>query len=188
MLTDIINLVVETLGGLFGSSLLLRAYLQWLRLPPRNPLSEFVIALTNPVVLPLRRLIPGFVGIDWASLIAAYLTALLSIVVLVLVLNEWTQALAMPLTLLFLGGVCLIKWSLYLVMLLVVLFALLSWLNPYSPLSPVLNTLVTPFLTPLQRVLPRFGNVDLSPLVLMLVIQILLVLLRGLSLKLFGWY
>ena len=188
MLTDIIHLVVETLGGLFGSVLLLRAYLQWLRLPPRNPLSEFVIALTNPVVLPLRRLIPGFAGIDWASVVAAYLTALLSIAVMALLLNEWAHALAMPLTLLLLAGVSLLKWALYLVMMLVVLFALLSWLNPYSPLAPVLNTLTLPFLTPLQRILPRLGNVDLSPLALMLVIQILLLLLRGLSLKLLGLY
>ncbi|MCA3160190.1 MAG: YggT family protein [Burkholderiales bacterium] len=188
MLSDIIHLIAETIGGLFASALLLRAYMQWLRLSPRNPLSEFVMALTNRIVLPLRRLIPGFGGIDWASLVAAYLTTLATLMLILVAGGAWNSALATPMVVLGLSLVWLVKWTLYLVIVLTLLYAVLSWLNPYAPIAPVLSVLVNPLLSPLQRILPRIGNIDLSPLVLLLLVQILLLLLDRASRATLGAY
>lgn len=171
MLTDIFRLIAETVGGLFVSVLLLRAYSQWVRLSPRNPLSQFVMTLTDGVVLRLRRVIPGLGGVDWASLTAAYFVALLA----VSLMGGW----AVPGLLLVVALVWMLKWALYLVMMLTVAHAVLSWISPYAPVAPTLATLVAPLLAPLQRIIPRIGNVDLTPLVLLLLVQIGLLLLRG---------
>ena len=188
MLSDIIHLIAETIGGVFASALLLRAYMQWLRLSPRNPLSEFVMALTNGIVIPLRRFIPGIAGIDWASLVAAYLTTLLTLVLILLVGGAWSTTLATPLLVFGLSLVWLVKWALYLVIVLTLLYAVLSWLNPYAPIAPVLSVLVNPLLSPLQKILPRIGNIDLSPLALLLLVQILLLLLDRASRATLGAY
>jgi YggT family protein len=188
MLSDIIHLIAETVGGLFASALLLRAYMQWLRLSPRNPLSEFVMALTNGIVLPLRRVIPGLGGIDWASLVAAYLTTLVTLVLILLAGGAWNSALATPMLVLGLSLVWLVKWSLYLVLVLTLLYAVLSWFNPYAPIAPVLAVLVNRLLTPLQNLLPRIGNIDLSPLILILLVQIMLLLLDRASRATLGAY
>jgi YggT family protein len=188
MLTDIVYLIAETLGGLLASALLLRAYIQWLRLSPRNPLSEFVMALTNGIVVPLRRWVPGIGGIDWASLVAAYLTTLMTLMIILLAGGTWNSSIATPLVVFGLSLVWLVKWSLYLVMLLTVLYAVLSWVNPYAPVAPVLAVMVAPLLAPLQRILPRIGNIDLSPVVLLLLAQIVLVLLSHASRATLGAY
>lgn len=182
MIAEIVTLLAETLGGLFASLLLLRAYMQWLRLPPRNPLSEFVMTLTNGVVLRLRRVIPGAGGVDWASVLAAYVTALLSLILILVAGGLFGLSLTAPLTVLGLALVWLVKWALYLVILLTILYAVLSWVNPYAPMAPVLSMMVAPFLAPLQKILPRVGNIDLSPLALLLLVQILLLLLNRASL------
>jgi YggT family protein len=84
--------------------------------------------------------------------------------------------------------VWLVKWTLYLVIVLTLLYAVLSWLNPYAPIAPVLSVLVNPLLSPLQRILPRIGNIDLSPLALLLLVQILLLLLDRASRATLGAY
>jgi YggT family protein len=189
MLTEIIYLIAETVGGLYATALLLRAYMQWLRVSMRNPLSEFVMALTNGIVLPLRRLIPSLGGIDGASLVAAYLSTLATLVLIFFVASgSLESALPTPLLIFGLSLVWLVKWALYLVIVLSLLYALLSWFNPYAPIGPLLRVMVTPLLAPLQKILPRIGNIDLSPLALLLLVQIVLVLLRHASRATLGWY
>ena len=73
----------------------------------------------------------------------------------------------------------LVKWSLWLLTALVLLQAVLSWVNPYAPIAPALNALTRPFLEPIRRFVPLIGGVDLSPLVLILVVQVLLTLLQS---------
>lgn len=173
---ELLHIIIDTLASVLGSALLLRAYMQRVRVGGRNPLSTFVFALTDRLVLPLRRVIPGRGGVDWASLIAAFALAalevmLVSLVALALsggVLSLNATGIAMTALLLVL------RWALYLALFVTVLGAILSWVNPHAPIAPVVDALSRPLLMPFRRVLPLIGGVDLSPIALILLIQILL--------------
>ncbi|MFN7835468.1 MAG: YggT family protein [Burkholderiaceae bacterium] len=190
MLFDIVHLLIESAASLLAFCLLLRALMQSVRLHPRNPLAPFTFAMTDWLVRPLRRAVPGFGGIDWASLLGALLVA--AVLNIVLLTIRWLQmsdgfmnggdlakmVLAYGLPAAF---VWLLRNSIYLLMGIVLIQAVLSWVNPLSPLSGLLNELSHPFIAPLRRVVPTVGNVDLSPLVLLLILQILLMVLQQLA-------
>ena len=178
MLSNALIFLVDTAAGLFTVALLLRFYLQWARAPYRNPLSEFLAALTDFMVRPARRVVPGLWGLDIATLLLAWL---LQVVQLFIVLQlKGYQFGAEPGTaiaaLLLLAAVMLIKLMLYIVMAAVIVQALLTWINPYSPVMPLLNSLARPFLRVFRRFVPPIGNVDLSPLFVVVACQLLLML------------
>jgi YggT family protein len=177
MLMQALIYVITTLGGLFSLALLLRFLLQVLRAPARNQLSGFVAALTNFVVLPARRVIPGLWGLDLATLALAWLTELLQIW-LVLAIKGYEPGPAVGITLIALGALAavqLLKLAVYIAMVAIVLQAVLSWVNPYSPMAPLLTGVTRPLLRPFQRFIPLVANVDLSPLAALFVCQLLLI-------------
>ncbi len=178
MLTNALIFLVNTVFGLFVVALLLRFYLQWARASHRNPLSEFLQALTDFMVRPARRLIPGLWGLDLATLALAWLVQLVEILV-VLQIKDYGlgpaagQSFAAAA---LLALVMLVKIGLYIVMVAVIVQVVLSWVGPYSPLMPLVNSMTRPFLRVFQRRVPPIGNVDLSPLIALVVIQLLLML------------
>jgi YggT family protein len=178
MLTNALIFLVNTLFGLFVVALLLRFYLQWVRAPFRNPLSLFLQALTDFMVRPARRLIPGLWGLDLSTLALAWLVQLMEIL-LVLQIKGYGlgpaagQAFAAAA---LLALVMLVKIGLYIVAIAVIVQVVLSWLGPYSPLMPLANSMTRPFLRVFQRRVPPIGNVDLSPLFVLVVIQLLVML------------
>lgn len=176
MLTGALIFLVNVVLGLFTVALLLRLYLQWARAPHRNPLSEFLQALTDFMVRPARRLIPGLWGLDLATLALAGLAQFLELF-LVLQIRGYQlgpQAGLAFAALVLMAVVMVVKISLYIVMVVVIVHAVLSWINPYSPVMPLLNSLARPFLRVFQRLVPPIGNVDLSPLFVIVVCQLLL--------------
>ena len=178
MLTNALIFLVDTVFGLFVVALLLRFYLQWARASHRNPLSEFLQALTDFMVRPARRLIPGLWGFDLATLALAWLVQLVEILVVLQIRDyglgpEAGQSFAAAA---LLALVMLVKIGLYIVMAAVIVQVVLSWVGPYSPLMPLANSLTRPFLRVFQRRVPPIGNVDLSPLFALVVIQLLLML------------
>jgi len=175
MLAQTLIFLISSLGGLFVLALLLRFTMQLVR-APRNQLSELVIALTNFVVLPARRLIPSVWRLDLATLILAWLIEVIQIwLVLALKGHELGPAVGVALVALAaLAVVQLAKFSVYIVMAAIVMQAVLSWINPYSSLAPLLNSVTRPFLRPLQKRIPLVANVDLSPLVALLICQLVL--------------
>ncbi|WP_028225992.1 YggT family protein [Paraburkholderia ferrariae] len=186
MFGDIARFLLSTVFTLFGAALLLRAWMQYVRVPAYNPVSHAVQQVTNWLVLPLRRVIPGMRGIDWASVIAALVAAL--VYVLLMVWLAGVDPLGLLPTLLIVALLTLIKWALNLIIWLTILMALLSWLNPGSPAMPVLYQLTAPFLNPLRRIVPQFGGLDLSPILLFVIVQVLLMVVTraAVSLTLFG--
>lgn len=177
---DILRLVLDTVGALLGVTLLLRAYMNWVGMPSRNPLQQFAIALTDWIVRPLRRVIPPVGRWDTASLVAAYIVAVL-MMLLTFVLVGASPA-SWPLGTALYGAMLLVlRWFLYTVLFLTVVHVVLSWVNPYAPVAPAVATLVRPFLAPFQRILPTIGNIDFSPLVLLLVVNVLLLILNRVS-------
>lgn len=179
MLTNILLLILDTVIGFFTFLLLLRFYMQWLRVSFRNQLGQFVVTLTDWLVRPLRRFVPGVMGLDMASLLPAVLLQALQ-TFLSMSLRGYMPAFGVGEligVLLLVGLLEVVKLSLYLLIVVVFAAAILSWVSPYSPWAPVLNGLARPFLRPIQRVIPPIANVDLSPLVLLLLLQIVLMLL-----------
>jgi YggT family protein len=178
MLENALIFLIETLLGLFTIALLVRFYMQWARAPQRNAVSDFVNALTNFAVLPMRRIIPGWLGLDLATLTLAWLVQVLELF-LVLVLSGFPvradpgQAIA---AVALLALVKLIRLGLYVAIAILIVQAVLSWVNPYSPVATLTNALTRPFLRPVQRIVPTIGNVDLSPLVVIVVCQLILML------------
>ena len=174
MLNEALQFLLDVLLQPFAALLLLRFHLQWLRAPMRNPIGEFVMALTDFLVLRARRLIRSIWGFDSASLLFALLAEILYLAALL-----WVQGYPFPVFpfpgLLALALVKLIKISLYLLMAAVFVQAILSWVNPYSPFAPMLNAITWRFLQPLRRVVPVLGSVDLSALLLFIICQLILI-------------
>ncbi len=178
MLSNALIFLVNTLFGLFVVALLLRFYLQWARAPHRNPLSEFLRALTDFMVRPARRLVPGLWGLDLSTLVLAWLVQLAEIL-LVLQIKDYGLGPAAGQTIAaaaLLALVMILKIGLYVVMAAVIVQVVLSWVSPYSPLMPLANSMTRPFLRVFQRRVPPIGNVDLSPLFVLVLIQLLLML------------
>jgi YggT family protein len=178
LLSGALIFLVQTVCGLFVVALLLRFYLQWARAPYRNPLSDFLHALTDFMVRPARRLVPGLWGLDLATLVLAWLVQLIE---LLIVLQLQGYALAQNAgpalaSAALLALVLLMKTGLYIVMAAVIMQVVLSWVSPYSPVMPLLNGMTRPLLRVFQRRIPPIGNVDLSPLFALVVIQLLLML------------
>jgi YggT family protein len=177
LLFDALIFLISTACGLFAVTLLLRFYLQWARAGHRNAVSQFVNALTDFMVRPARRVIPGLWGLDLATPVLAWLIQYLELILVTQIKGVGPAAAGAPLALLALVAVLmLVKLGLYMVMVVVFVQALLSWINPYSPLAPLLNALARPFLRGFQRWIPPIGNVDLSPLFVIVACQLLLML------------
>jgi YggT family protein len=179
MLTDAIRFLVNVVFGLFVYTALLRFIMQWMRAPFRNPVGQAVTALTDWAVKPMRKVIPGFGGYDWASLVVAWLLQVLWLAVV--------TALTAPASVLFTGPVAgliacmalieLLKAALWIVIVTVFVQALLSWVAPDGPLAGVLNALTFPLLAPVRRVVPPIGGaLDLSPLIVIVLAQLVLML------------
>jgi YggT family protein len=182
MFGDIARFLLNTVFTLFGAALLLRAWLQVVRLPPYNPVSNAVLHATNWIVLPLRRIVPSTRSIDWASILAALIAAVVYVMLMVAVTGM--DPLSMWPTLLIVALLTVIKWALNLIIWLTILMALLSWLNPRSPAMPILYQLTAPFLNPLRRVVPQLGGIDLSPILLFVIVQVLLMIVTRAAVQL----
>ena len=175
MADQAIRYLLDVVFGLFTYALLLRFAMQVLRAPFRNPLGQAVIALTDWIVKPLRRVLPGWKGIDWASLLATFLFQFLWLLSYSLVFGGFDLlGIGVPF-LLVATLIALVKAALWLLMVVVIVQALLSWFAPDGPLSGLLNALTFPFLRPIRRILPPIGGtLDLSPLVVIVIAQLLL--------------
>ena len=171
------SLILETVFGLLTAALLLRAAFPRLGVPFGHPLGRFVLALTNWLVLPIRKLIPGWrdwSGVDWATILCAWLTQVVFYTLLLalrgaLQLNPWTAALVAGL-----GVLGCLQVVLYGLFVLILMQAILSWVQPHSPAYGVLTTLTAPLLRPVARRMPLIGGVDLSALVVLVLLQIAL--------------
>jgi YggT family protein len=176
MLSQMLIFLLKTVLALFTLALLLRFYMQLLRAPYRNPLSQFLIAVTDFIVRPARRIIPGFRGVDMATLVLAWLSELV-LLAGVLMLQGYEFSSAPGTAAAGLGALALvqiIKITLYILMVAIIIQAILSWINPYSPLAPLLDSLTRPILGVFRNRIPPIGNVDLSPLFVLIIIQLLL--------------
>jgi len=168
--------LVDTLLSLALFVVLARLLLQWARADFRNPIAQAIVRLTNPLILPLRRVLPPIGKVDTASVVAVILVAIIKRGILFALtgygtpgLEVWLQAIAVELV------QALLRTYFYAIL----LYALLSLIAPggYSPLQSVLASICEPILRPFRRLIPPIAGIDLSPLWAVIAIQALLLLL-----------
>jgi YggT family protein len=177
MVLSLLTLIVGTLCDFLSLAFLARLVMQWTRAPFRNPVGQFVMAVTDWAVKPVRRVVPGLFGLDLASLLLAWLVQS-GYLGLIFGIVGFAGGAFGNLGAVALGGIVdTLRLSVQLASAVVIVSALLSWINPYAPLAPVFNHLSGPLLRPVQRRLPPVGGVDLSPLVVLLALQALLMVL-----------
>jgi len=161
--------LVRTLGDLYLLTYLLRFIMQWVRADFYNPLAQFVVKATNPLVVPARRIVPSAGGADLATLlILVILEAALTWALLFLgslTVTASTFALLVPLR--------LINLTLWFYTVSLFVYVLMSWLTQagHSPISRMLAELNEPLLGPVRRLLPPMGGLDLSPLLVLILLQ-----------------
>lgn len=184
-----LEFLLGAVADFFCILFLLRFYMQARRISFAGPLGKFVVQMTNPVVQPLRRVLPGLYGYDMASVVAAWLTQLLLLLAVFglrgylsvdALMGEISlhQAFQPSLLDLLVGSVRLTARAFVNLLIgALIVQAVLSWVNPYSPISQPVNQMTEPVLTPIRRVLPLIGNIDLSPLVAIVLLQAVLMFL-----------
>ena len=181
MLYQITSLLLEVVAGLLAGTCLLRLYMQYQRIPMSvrsgNPLAKFIFALTDWLVLPLRRVIPAVGRWDMASLVGAFLIQLAQFLIL------WgiTGMAANLLSVVVLAGFGLVRMAISGMTVLIIIYAVLSWVQTRSVAADFLERLVMPLLIPIRRVMPLIGGIDLSPLVLLLILQVVGIVLGALQ-------
>ena len=191
MLFQIASLLLDVAASLLGGACLLRLYMQWQRVPFGNPLGRFVFAVTDWLVMPLRRLLPALGRLDTASLVAAWLVMVVQLLALWALSGALSGAAAMggagALTVLpVLAVFSLARLVLSALTGLVILGAILSWVRADSYMADLVDRLCAPLLAPFRRVIPLVGGLDLTPLALLVTLQIAGIVLSGIQRAVMG--
>ena len=176
-LLEIGNLLVHTLFNLFLIAVLLRLLLQFARADFYNPVSQFLVKVTKPFLQPLRRIIPGLLGIDMAAIVLAILAQMLAITLL-LFMNGYGFANPLALILWSVIGCVGVVVNIYFFAILASI--ILSWIAPgsYNPFVLLLHQLTEPVMSPFRKLLPPLGGLDLSPILVFLLINVVQILLK----------
>ncbi len=164
----ILNLVIDTAATVLASLLLFRFWMQAVRVRPPLSMGQFIFKMTDWLVLPLRRLMPGVGGYDWASLVGTLLVALGS-----MALQLGMRSAFAPEPWLLLSLLSMVHWVAYGFIGLIIIEVIFSWVNPNAPLAPLVRGMTEPLLSPFRRVLPAIAGVDLSPVLAFLALRIL---------------
>lgn len=171
-------------AALLGSLLLLRAYFWSLAISSRDPLAAFAWKFTDWLVNPVAYVVRPRGNIEWSCLASALLVGIVQIIVA----RELTGFPATAVGFLLAPFAVVLQWAINLVIWGVIIYALMSFLGPrYMGYQSMLATLTDPFLRPLRRVIPRVGNIDLSPLVLVIVLGIVQRLIAPMSMGYVGF-
>jgi YggT family protein len=177
MFADAFQFLLRTAFDLLACAFFMRFWMQWARVPFRNPFAQFLIKVTDFAVRPARRLIPGLFGLDLASLLLFFMAELLMVLGV-----HWITGYPFALAgldvlpgFLLLALASALRLAFYLLIGFVLIQAVISWINPFSPLAPVFYALSRPVLAPFQKVIPPISGVDLSPLAAIILIQLVLI-------------
>jgi len=177
MFVEALQFLIRTAFDLLACAFFMRFWMQWARVPFRNPFAQFLVKVTDFAVRPARRVVPGLFGLDLASLLL-FLAAELFMVLGVYWISGYPFVVAgfsvLP-GFLLLTLASALRLGLYLLIGFVLIQAVISWINPFSPLAPVFYALSRPVLAPFQKIIPPISGIDLSPLAAIILIQLLLI-------------
>lgn len=179
VLYNIFLLIVDTVATVLAAILLLRFWMQAVQVRPPSSIAQFMFQLSDWMVKPLRRLMPGVGGYDWASLLGAFLVAVVMVLIHLWMVSSLSVQMVLVMSILR-----LLQWVLYGFMGLIIIEVIFSWVNPHAPLAPLVRALTDPLMRPLRRIIPLIGSIDLSPLVAFILLRIALYLVNALLLPL----
>lgn len=162
--------LTQTLLGFALYIVLLRFWMQWVRADFRNPLGQFIIAVTNPLVIPLRKILPSVGAIDTATVFLAYCVALLKVYLLFL-FNQISPPL-LSLLIYTLGE--LIQHGIFILFAAIFVQIIVSWINPHSyhPIVSIARSIAEPIMAPARKIIPPIGGLDLSPILVIIFLQL----------------
>lgn len=169
--------LIETLFSLYIGAVVIRLLLGFARANFHNPLSQFLVKVTNPALVPMRRFIPSFGKIDTSAVVLAYVLTLIKVTLLFLIMRG---AIMFPESLWLAFG-ALITTIIWVYLIALILQAIISWIGSAqgNPVSPLVESLTNPIVRPIRRYVPLIGMMDLSPLVAILGLNILLIIVKG---------
>jgi len=171
--TDAATLIIQVAFGIYIFAVLLRFLFQLARVDFYNPISQFLVTFTNPLLKPLRRVIPGLFGIDLASMVLLLILQSIE-TYLIFWLTQYTPEI---LAVVIAAVVELIRLTINVYFYAVLLRVILSWFMPYgmrhNPAGNLLVGLTDPLMRPVQRLIPPLGGLDLSPIVILVSLQLL---------------
>ncbi len=173
--TNPIVFLIQVLFGTYILFVMLRFLLQWLRADFYHPISQFILKVTSPVLNPLRKLIPGWGGLDIASIVLIFMLQLIELTLVVAVLDVRIGLLD-----LIMGAMAaLIQLTINVFLFAIVIQAVISWVNPhsYNPVTDILYSLTNPILKPIRERLPPVSGLDFSPFVAIIGLQLLKMLI-----------
>jgi YggT family protein len=179
-LTSPLTFLISTLVSLYILAVMLRFLFQLTRADFYNPLTQFIVKITSPALRPLRRIIPGWGGLDIAALVLMLALQMLSVWLVFLLADRAID----PLNLFIVALAQLVDLAFSVFIFAILIQAILSWITPgtYNPVTSVLFSLTEPVLRPVRRFVPPISGFDLSPLVALLGLQVI----RMLVMPLFG--
>ncbi|MFK1290102.1 YggT family protein [Pseudomonas aeruginosa] len=165
--------ILQTLGSLYLLIVLLRFILQLVRADFYNPLSQFIVRATKPLLNPLRRIIPGFGGIDLASLVLAILIQLVLMILILMLMGYGVGGFIMQLLIWSIIAVTSLFLKVFFFAL--IISVILSWVAPgsYNPGAQLVNQICEPLLMPFRKLLPNLGGLDLSPIFAFLALKLI---------------
>ena len=170
------KITVKLFFDIYILTLILRYLLTIVRVDSLNPLSALIIKVTNPILKPLRRTIPGYFGIDWASIISLFLVQAIEIILVALIITGGIPAFS-GLTMLTIAY--LLRTILYIYLFIIIIQVIISWINPnvYNPITTIMYQISEPILKPIRQFIPSSGGLDFSPLVALIIINLLMILI-----------
>lgn len=168
--------LIDIIFGLYILAVLLRFLLARVRADFYNPFSQFIVKVTNPAIKPLRRLIPGYWGIDWPSIVLLFTVQIVEIILIALLTSGHMPA---PMGLFVLTFAYLLKAVIYFYIFIILIQVIISWVNPgvYNPATVIMYQLSEPILKPARKLIPPAGGFDFSSLVVLIGLQLLIILL-----------
>jgi YggT family protein len=173
---EAVNYLLKFIFDALLMVLILRVWLQWVRADFYNPFSQFIVKVTNPLVVPARRMIPGFGGLDLATVIVAYFVVTVKFIVIPLLNGGHIDLIAS----LYFGLLSLVKQTGVLLFMIMLIMAIMSWVvQGYNQTLVIFHQLTEPFLKPIRRMIPAIGGIDLSVLIAFLLLNVLNILLSG---------
>jgi YggT family protein len=174
---DALSFIVGSIGQLYAFVLILRLLLPWFRADFRNPLAQGILRITSPLVVPLRRVLPSVGRIDTATVVVTFFVLYLTLLLVSLILGLRPGPAILALSAIMYIPLLILRLYIFLIIVRVVL----SWVAPqgYNPAIALFYTLTEPVLRPFQRLIPRMGGFDLSPIFAIIVVGALIRVVQG---------
>jgi YggT family protein len=177
-LTNPLEFLIRTLFSLYILAVMLRFLLGLVRADFYNPISQFLVRITNPLLIPLRKIIPSIGKFDSAALLLMIVLQLAAVTLILLLRGEGISSAVLIITTL----ATLVSLLLDVFMFAIIIEVIISWMNPgsYNPVSSLLHSLTSPLLRPIRHLIPPIGGIDLAPLFAIIGLQVLRMLVMPL--------